>query len=406
MVSQVDPDGLITVLPSLSTQEFNRLKSLTNASPTDQTPLVQRRAETSASSLDRQAEAPSAPRAYEEAPAPMASRDQVDDEGVEDRLKGLEDRLKSLLTTTSRRRIDEEGLEDRLKGLEDRLKSLQATASRRRDDEGVQDRLKGLEDRLKSLQATPSRRRDDEGVEDRLRGLETRLRSLLTTTSRRRDDEGVEDRLRGLETRLRSLLTTTSRRRDDEGVEDCLRGLEGRLKSLLAGDQTPSLQRRPEASASSPARQSEMSVAQGRDEGAPSPNASRHRVEGEDFKERLLKSAEERFKTLMNTFLGDQTPSLQRRPEASASSSARQAEAPAAQRAYERTPGLNASRHRIEGETTKEERERALLALIQEGRSMLPSKSELMAKVEEIKRKGNKERPSASMKKRGKRGTG
>ena len=332
MVSQVDPDGLITVLPSLSTQEFHRLKSLTNASSGDQTPSVQRRAEASSALSPVQAE-PVGPRAYEEAPAPIASRHQVDDEGAE-----------GSVTRDGRERAF---LPD-------------ATAS--------------VQQRAEASASSPDGQAE------------------APSTPRAYEEAPAP--------------TASRHQVDDEGVEDRLKGLEGRLKSLLTGDQPLSFQRRPEAPASSPARQAEMPAAQGRDEGAPSPSASRQRVEGEDFEERLLKSAEERFKSLMDTFLGDQTPSLQRRPEASASSSARQAEAPAAQRAYERTQGLNASRHRIEGETTREERERALLALIQEGRSMLPSKSELMAKVEEIKRKGNKERPSASTKKRGRRGTG
>jgi len=53
----------------------------------------------------------------------------------------------------------------------------------------------------------------------------------------------------------------------------------------------------------------------------------------------------------------------------------------------------------IEDSITKEERERALVALMQEGRRMPMSRPELIAKVVEMRKKPNRERRSASIRK-------
>ena len=50
---------------------------------------------------------------------------------------------------------------------------------------------------------------------------------------------------------------------------------------------------------------------------------------------------------------------------------------------------------------TKDERERALVALIKEGYKMPLSRRELMAKVMEMRNKGDKEKSKASKKARG-----
>jgi len=80
----------------------------------------------------------------------------------------------------------------------------------------------------------------------------------------------------------------------------------------------------------------------------------------------------------------------------------RQAEARVTQRDYEGASVRSAPRHRIDGESmTKDERERALLALIDEGCKMPPSRAELIAKVMEMRNKGDKERSKAPKKTRG-----
>ena len=80
----------------------------------------------------------------------------------------------------------------------------------------------------------------------------------------------------------------------------------------------------------------------------------------------------------------------------------RQAEARVTQRDYERASVRSAPRHRIDGESmTKDERERALLALIDEGHKMPPSRAELIAKIMEMRNKGDKERSKAPKKTRG-----
>ncbi len=92
-------------------------------------------------------------------------------------------------------------------------------------------------------------------------------------------------------------------------------------------------------------------------------------------------------------------------------SPARQVEARVTRRDYEGGPDRSASRYRIDGEgfdnrmtegsMTKDERERALVALIKEGYTMPPTRTQLIAKVMEMRTKGDKERSKASKKTRG-----
>ncbi len=79
----------------------------------------------------------------------------------------------------------------------------------------------------------------------------------------------------------------------------------------------------------------------------------------------------------------------------------RRAEARVTQRDYEAASARSAPRHRIDGESmTKDERERALLALIEEGYKMPPSRTELIARVMQIRNSGDKEKSRASKKTR------
>lgn len=83
-------------------------------------------------------------------------------------------------------------------------------------------------------------------------------------------------------------------------------------------------------------------------------------------------------------------------------SPAQRAEARATRRDSERPSARSAPRQRVdaEGLMTKEERERALFALIEEGYKMVPSRSVLLAKVTEMRNKGDKEPGKASKKTR------
>ena len=89
----------------------------------------------------------------------------------------------------------------------------------------------------------------------------------------------------------------------------------------------------------------------------------------------------------------------------------RTGEARVTQRQHEGASDRSAPRRRIdsegfddrtnEGSMTKDERERALVALVKEGYKMPLSRTELMAKVMEMRNKGDKEKSKASKKARG-----
>ncbi len=112
------------------------------------------------------------------------------------------------------------------------------------------------------------------------------------------------------------------------------------------------------------------------------------------------------LKSLVNRFSRGQTTSLQPRPEPSELSPEQQAEAGVAPGDSEGAPGRHASRHRVEGKgfkhgmiegsMTKDERERALLALMKEGHKMPPGRAALIAKVAEMRKKGDSETSDTS----------
>jgi hypothetical protein len=62
-------------------------------------------------------------------------------------------------------------------------------------------------------------------------------------------------------------------------------------------------------------------------------------------------------------------------------------------------PAQRTAEELLEDSITKEERERALVALMAEGRRMPMSRPELIAKVVEMRKKPNRERRSASIRK-------
>ncbi len=108
----------------------------------------------------------------------------------------------------------------------------------------------------------------------------------------------------------------------------------------------------------------------------------------------------------VNPFLGGETTSLPTRPR-SPEPKPELRKAPITPGDYEGTPGSNTSRDRADGEgldnravadrsITKDERERALLALMKEGHRMPPSKAALIAKVAQMRKKGDGERSGTS----------
>lgn len=103
----------------------------------------------------------------------------------------------------------------------------------------------------------------------------------------------------------------------------------------------------------------------------------------------------------VNPFLGGETTSVPTRPKSPEPKPELRREAPITPGDSEGAPGSNTSRDRADGEgldnravaersITKDERERAVLALMKEGHRMPPSKAALLAKVAEMRKKGDR----------------